>query len=1138
PFIFGTSLYGIDISPDNKTLIVADTSGIAGGSNWVYVVDLPSGNVSQAMFPLAFGEGGTYAVAFGNDGAALISSTFQGSGWVPLRRYDPATSNVTVVANPRQNSMVSASGDGSIIAVAEANISSGPLDRYNVGTRTVTGSVGDGWFNYECAVNRNGSQFAVPTYGGTFIYDTNLSQVALLGTYASEGPIGLAYHPQADLVYFAWWPTTFVRAYETHTMAEVARYDSGYSFGWTGNGAFGQGRVRTSRNGNNIFVTVSGGVRWIPRPVDLPADLSLTMTAPSASAGNNLTYSITVSNAGPNAVNDARVFDRLPAGASLVSYNASQGTTTVSNTLLTSPLGPTLASGGTATISITVLPPNPGVLSNSAAVFSLAADANPANNSAVLISTVHAGILGVLPPAGTSFSGVPGGPFSPASQMFVLTNSGDATLTWAASHQSAWLAVSPATGQLAPGATTNVTISPTASANSLARGAYTDPLNFTNSSFGLGSTNFSVSLTANTTPVATPKTVSLSEDGTLVILLQGTDADGDALTASVTSLPLHGVLYQTVDGFTPASQITSVPALVSNISKKVIFSLPQHGYGSGYGNFQFKVNDGLADSSNAVVTVNVTHVNHPPVAGPLSAAFTVGTAQLQFNVLQNCFDVDGDPLTVNSFTSPSRGALALSNGVFTFQPNPAFTSGQDQFQYTISDGAGGSATNQVTITAYARAFDSTAWPMYGNGPAHTGYFPGTRGSNALSPLWSTNFGIALNQVAIGGGKVFVTPVTYFSTTFLAALDAATGLAAWQHNFVSAFSINPPSYDGGRVYVQRGDAGSDTQLWCLGSTNGTVLWNAPFGAQWERYYSPTIYGGSIWVDGGYYGGMYGFTTNGVQLFFNNSLQQYDEWTPAYYQGTVYSWVGGVFNAHNPATGTILWSANLGWNWNGWSMNTVPVMDGGLALIYEPPNLLAVDLTTHTNRWVASGVVNSYQTGSPAVANGIVYSVTGDHAQAFVAQTGTPLGIYQATNDTGLSGQPIVTDDSLLMASSTATYIFDLGSHQLVQTIPYGGQLSIAGGILYIAGGDGWLRAYSIPASQGPGFSALVVTQGTGSRWLKFRGLPGWTYRIQYRDVLGQGTWHDLASVTPSASGVCQCIDPAPNGTSRYYRAVWP
>jgi uncharacterized repeat protein (TIGR01451 family) len=1172
PFNFGTNLCGMDISPDNNTLIVADTAAYNGLSNWVYVVDLPSGIWRQANFSSSFYEGGTYAVAFGNDGAALISSEFLGSGYTPLRRYDPVSGEVTTIAEPWVPSMVSASGDGSVIGVAEGNISDGPVDRYEVAAQAETASAYDQWFNFEIAVNRNGSQFAVPTYGGTFIYDTHLNQLGLVGSYASEGPIGLAYHPQADLVYCAWWPTSFLRVFETHTFAEVADYNCGDSFGWNGGWAFQQGRVRSSHDGNNIFVTVTGGVAWIFRPTLPPADLALTLAAStnSVNAGTNVTYSIAITNCGPNMVTDARIFDRLPDGVTLVSANSPEGTCVQSNGLVTCTFG-AFTNGAAATLTVVVLPPVESVLTNSVAVYSGAHDANPDNNFAAALTVVHGtasmavapgnglvsqgvfggpfnsaeqdytltnsgtaalswtasttaiwfslsntggtlapgeattvsvwvndwpgsmppgsysgsvtfsnlsngigtatrkvalridpvGILAVTPASGFDSAGPRGGPFQPVKQIYTLSNIGSAPLTWTANHRSGWISQSAVGGFLLPGASTHLTVSIGSGARYLARGFYSDAINIKNVTSGRGNTSLGFTLTADSAPASLPQAVTVPEGGSTAIVLTGTDADHAPLTASITSLPAHGTLYQTVDGVNPTTAITTVPTAVSNPSNAVIYVLSQLGYGSDYGDFTFDLNDGVLSSADATVTVNVTFVDHPPVAANETVPFLVGTTQLDFNVLAYDADVDGNPLMVQSFTSPAHGTLTeVTNGQFRYVPNANFVNGQDQFNYTVADPLGSNATAQVTIRAYNGLLTGGDWPTFGNGPSHTGYYPAMLGGATLVAGWSTNFGGALNQVAVGGGKVYVTPINYFNDSFVIALDSASGQLVWQDSFPPVFSVNPPTYDAGRVYMQygRGEDGSAPQLDSFDAANGALLWTNNFDAQWERYYAPTVYGGGIWIDGGGYGGMYGFSTNGMELFFNDQLEQYDEWTPAYYQDTVYSWVAGNFRAHDPITGTVLWEVNCGWNWGGWSMNTVAAIDGGKAFVENPPNLTAIDLTARTNIWtLAAGV-----TGSPAVANGsngVVYAITGGSVQAFSTENGTSLGFYEA-NDNGLAWQPIVTDDALFVSSGSATYIFDLASHQLLQTIPHGGPLSIANGSLYIAGQDGSLVVYTV------------------------------------------------------------------------------
>jgi hypothetical protein len=88
--------------------------------------------------------------------------------------------------------------------------------------------------------------------------------------------------------------------------------------------------------------------------------------------------------------------------------------------------------------------------------------------------------LGIVPPSGFIASGPVGGPFSPASRNFFLTNSGAGSLTWSLINTSSWLNASASTGTLAVGATNSVTVSLTAAANSLAAGTYAATVKLTN----------------------------------------------------------------------------------------------------------------------------------------------------------------------------------------------------------------------------------------------------------------------------------------------------------------------------------------------------------------------------------------------------------------------------------------------------------------------------------------------------------------------------------------------------------------------------------------------------------------------------------------------------------------------------------
>lgn len=311
PFQLGGNLKGMDLSPDANTLAVADTT-YADGQNWIYLIDLTSGNTQKIPFQLEWYEGGTFSVAYGSDGNILVTSTYNGSGWVPLRKYSPATGTTTIIhPSITQNTMLSASFDGSIISFAESNISDGRWGRY----RIIDGNLvertwytdGTGWFNYEIGTSRNGSQFAIPTYGGTFIYDSTFAKIATIGQYAGPQPVGVVYHPIKDIVYFPWVDTTEVRAYDTNTFTQIGSYDFEYTFQNNGNWAFQNGRMKISRDGKLLFATVEGGVRYVQLnssdpPVainqsvetneDYPVSITLQANSPG---GEALTFNILTS---------------------------------------------------------------------------------------------------------------------------------------------------------------------------------------------------------------------------------------------------------------------------------------------------------------------------------------------------------------------------------------------------------------------------------------------------------------------------------------------------------------------------------------------------------------------------------------------------------------------------------------------------------------------------------------------------------------------------------------------------------------------------------------------------------------------------------------------------------------------------
>jgi hypothetical protein len=87
------------------------------------------------------------------------------------------------------------------------------------------------------------------------------------------------------------------------------------------------------------------------------------------------------------------------------------------------------------------------------------------------------------------------------------------------------------------------------------------------------------------------------------------------------------------------------------------------------------------------------------VAANDSASVVAGTA-VTVSVLANDSDVDSPSLTITGVTQGTKGSVAINaNGTVTY--TAGFFSGNDSFTYTVSDGAGGTATGTVTVTLQA-----------------------------------------------------------------------------------------------------------------------------------------------------------------------------------------------------------------------------------------------------------------------------------------------------------------------------------------------------------------------------------------------------------------------------------------------------
>lgn len=104
----------------------------------------------------------------------------------------------------------------------------------------------------------------------------------------------------------------------------------------------------------------------------------------------------------------------------------------------------------------------------------------------------------------------------------------------------------------------------------------------------------------------------------------------------------------------------------------------------------------MFSSNAATVTIQVTSVNEPPVA-VADLASTARNNAVTIAVPANDRDVDGDIPSIIGVTSPAKGAATVSGNTIVYDPTKGFI-GTEQFNYTISDGHGGSSAATVTVS--------------------------------------------------------------------------------------------------------------------------------------------------------------------------------------------------------------------------------------------------------------------------------------------------------------------------------------------------------------------------------------------------------------------------------------------------------
>ncbi|NQT11659.1 MAG: tandem-95 repeat protein, partial [Planctomycetes bacterium] len=205
----------------------------------------------------------------------------------------------------------------------------------------------------------------------------------------------------------------------------------------------------------------------------------------------------------------------------------------------------------------------------------------------------------------------------------------------------------------------------------------------------------------------------------LGVLANDTDPDGDPLSAELVSPPSHGSLGLNADG--------------------TFEYVPTEGF-HGIDTFEYRANDGVADSDTATVTVTVNDAPRAVNDAYVVERDTSHSVTAADGVLRNDRDANADPLSTTLIRGPSHGTLMLSpDGSFVYEPE-AYFAGVDTFTYQALDGYTESNVATVRLRVEMIDADSSAvddfYHATADGSLWAGLVNGTFDSGDLT-AWTT-----------------------------------------------------------------------------------------------------------------------------------------------------------------------------------------------------------------------------------------------------------------------------------------------------------------------------------------------------------------------------------------------------------------
>lgn len=360
-------------------------------------------------------------------------------------------------------------------------------------------------------------------------------------------------------------------------------------------------------------------------------------------------------------------------------------------------------------------------------------------------------------------------------------------------------------------------------------------------------------------------------------------------------------------------------------------------------------------------------------------------------------------------------------------------------------------------------FDATTttnmdgWPMFQYNAQHTGHNDHSNITLPLQLKWSIQDTLRrINEVTAQNDKILISYGRGAGQARISCLSAVDGSLNWMWLLGNVWSVAQPSCGYGNVYVQVNNHTS-SYIAAIEVESGELVWVVPFSAQWYRYLAPTLYNEKLLMASGFYGGMHCLDAFTGVIIWQIPGAQYERWTPAAYEDTVYKFIGSTLLAYNLNTGNLFWSLSAESTPKSGESSEL-VVDMGVSAVIDTLDhiaycmnafdhyLYAIDLDLRQYLWIDSGVPHGYGK-NPVIYKNLLFVTHWGYMQVYDRMTGEKL--WQFYGDDSLRHAPVAANGYVFVSSVNNTFALDIEMQTVAWSYPVGGFLTVTDKILFVS-----------------------------------------------------------------------------------------